>query len=603
MSLGKKFTLTVLSLGFIIVLICYKVISKDIEDMNKNTSSKLVEVFTSSQKASDKLISELIQKKTDAVLGILQTSTGELVNNFNTDALNAIIKSIVADSDFDSVVFYDSENTALTDETEIVSDIVLEKDLMAEGEKVGKVKIGINKNLIKEIKQQNEKNNSTSMSNIESQTDSAAKNLVSASVTIITISIISLAILISLYFSRSVLKPIKQTSNLLKEIAEGEGNLTSRLESKSSDEIGELADWFNLFITKIQNIIKEVQLNANKLSEKTTLISSNIQSVKESSHNIDDKIVDVHTKTADLENNIKTIAKTTDGIAEEIGDVSKFTENVNKKVSSINEDIEQTENNVNSIATASGNLAEFNKEIHDSAENGCRIAEETTKAMNETEKQIKELGTSCEDIEKIVTIINEISEQTKNLALNATIEAARAGEAGKGFAVVANEVKELARQTGEATEHISKTISAMRSSTENTFERISNVNEVVGKQIEIIQEISDLVNKQTEIIGTNHEKTNSVAIQVKQMTSKVNDASSEVNDIALSLEKVTVSASSVSSNTDKSFKVTGGVAKSISNIKDSSNLNNNNVDEINLSISDLEEMAATLSDLVDRFVA
>lgn len=153
MSLGRKFTFTVLFIGCIIVCVCYAVISRSIKKMNENTSERIVEVFTSSQAYNSQIVNELIKKKTDAVLGILQSSTGELVNNFNTDALKSIIKSIVADSDFDYVVFYDNENTALTDESKIKSETVLEKDLLVEGAKVGKVKIGINKNLIKKVSQ------------------------------------------------------------------------------------------------------------------------------------------------------------------------------------------------------------------------------------------------------------------------------------------------------------------------------------------------------------------------------------------------------------------------------------------------------------------
>lgn len=136
------------------------------------------------------------------------------------------------------------------------------------------------------------------------------------------------------------------------------------------------------------------------------------------------------------------------------------------------------------IAQTSQELSNFRREIYTSAENGEKIAAEASQAMFETEAQIKQLSISCESIEDIVSIIGEISEQTKNLALNATIEAARAGEAGKGFAVVANEVKDLAKQTGEATENIVETINAMRQSTESTSQRIHRVGEVVGKQTE-----------------------------------------------------------------------------------------------------------------------
>jgi methyl-accepting chemotaxis protein len=601
-GLGQKFSLTVLVLGGAIVLLCYAVISQSIKEMNTVTSIEIVKVFKAEQAQKSNQITNLVEQKTNAVLGILQTSTGELVNNFNTDALNAIIASIVADTDFDSVVFYDTEDSALTDETKIKSEIILEKELLVEGEAVGKVKIGINQNLVKQIQKTTERESQKTLASIQSQKDAASSDLINSSVFTIILSILILTVLIAGYFSVAVLKPIKKTSELLREIAEGEGDLTCRLEKKSKDEIGELSEWFNLFISKIQNIIREVQANAHELSNQTSRISVNIESLNEGSHNIEDRISDVHFKTANLEQNIKSMADTADSIAGEMSTVCSSTENVNERMFAINSDIEVAESNVSDIAKASKILSNFSCKIYNCAENGGTIAVEASQVMLETEAQTKQLSSSCESIENIVAIIGEISEQTKNLALNATIEAARAGEAGKGFAVVANEVKELAKQTGEATENIVETINAMRQSTESTSQRIHHVGEVVSKQTEIVQEISELVNKQSEIISDNHDKTNSAANQVKMMTSKVEAASNEINEITESLDKVTKSSSAVSTATDNSFKETAGVSKSISNIKSSSEQNNKKVDEINDSISEVESMATKLSGLVDRFL-
>ena len=137
------------------------------------------------------------------------------------------------------------------------------------------------------------------------------------------------------------------------------------------------------------------------------------------------------------------------------------------------------------------------KEIARSSGEAAAVAQEAVVVADGANKTIKTLGESSVEIGNVIKVITSIAQQTNLLALNATIEAARAGEAGKGFAVVANEVKELAKQTAQATEDISQRIEAIQTGSEGAVAGIGKVSGIIDKISEISNTIASSVEEQT----------------------------------------------------------------------------------------------------------
>jgi methyl-accepting chemotaxis protein len=151
---------------------------------------------------------------------------------------------------------------------------------------------------------------------------------------------------------------------------------------------------------------------------------------------------------------------------------------------------------------------------------------------------VDELGSAAQQISKVIEVIVEIAEQTKLLALNATIEAASAGDAGKGFAVVAGEVKELAKQTGQATEEIRGRIEAMQVSTQRTVAEMGQIRGVISEVNEIVVGIATAVEEQAVTTRSIAQNVGQAALGVQSVTENVSQAASTATSVASEIAQV-----------------------------------------------------------------
>jgi methyl-accepting chemotaxis protein len=218
----------------------------------------------------------------------------------------------------------------------------------------------------------------------------------------------------------------------------------------------------------------------------------------------------------------------------------------------------QVVSNVQVVASSTEAMMESIREISKSAGEAARVARAAVEMAETTNHTIQKLGASSSDIGKVIKVITSIAQQTNLLALNATIESARAGEAGKGFAVVANEVKELAKATGRATEDIGKKIEAIQTDTEAAVTAIGEVSQIIGQ---------------------------------------VNDIS---NSIASAVEEQTATTSEIGRNIAEAARGTGEIAKSISAVAGAAQRTSASAVDAQAAASSVGDMAAELQQLADR---
>ena len=253
--------------------------------------------------------------------------------------------------------------------------------------------------------------------------------------------------------------------------------------------------------------------------------------------------------TGHLINTLKRQAVGIEGITKEL-------ESVNAVVNEASKDMDEAASRVadasseaaatlENVAGATQELSEATNEIAQNVAESARATSEAQEKAEYTNQVIKELGENSEKIGGIIQVINSIADQTNLLALNATIEAARAGEAGKGFAVVANEVKELAKQTSEATEEITKMIQIIQSGTSKAVSSVEEITHTVAQVNDFTNTIASAAEEQTATVSEiNHsvmdgaEKVRALEEQAHKLAEQANDFSSVANTIEMSKSMV-----------------------------------------------------------------
>jgi methyl-accepting chemotaxis protein len=251
------------------------------------------------------------------------------------------------------------------------------------------------------------------------------------------------------------------------------------------------------------------------------------------------------------------------GASEELTSVSQQmssnAEQTTAQANVVSSAAEQVSQNAQTVSSGVESITASIREISESANEAARVASESVRVASDANERITKLGQSSSEIGEVIKVITSIAEQTNMLALNATIEAARAGDAGKGFAVVANEVKELAHETGRATEDIRQKIDAIQDDT--------------GEAVDAIGKISKIINKISDF-------QNTIASAVEQQTSTTCEISRNVSEAAIGSTEIAENITQVVSAAESTAEGAGNMQ---------------------MSAQELARMAADLRSLVEQY--
>lgn len=336
---------------------------------------------------------------------------------------------------------------------------------------------------------------------------------------------IILSIFTLIISKRMVSAPLSRTINILQDIAEGEGNLTKRVNKMSSDEIGELSRWFNKFINNQMSMLYRVKRSARTTKKSVNIVSRITNDVKKGMGIIENTVVSL------LEN------------SKEQNVVFQDTKNKFSEITASIQEMDSLILEVSGIVEGTNENALIAQNASNEVLNNMQDLEST---ISITVDSISTLQGYSKEISEVINVISNISKQTQLLALNASIEAARAGESGRGFSVVAEEISKLALETDDATKSISNVIKQVQEQTQATFEYAEEINSKVntstGSVKNSMQSFGQISNDVNIIAGT----MQSIAKITSTQSENVGDVMNNVSTMADKIEQSTESSSSKS---------------------------------------------------------
>ncbi|MBV5307100.1 MAG: methyl-accepting chemotaxis protein [Desulfobulbaceae bacterium] len=327
----------------------------------------------------------------------------------------------------------------------------------------------------------------------------------------IVAAVILLAAIGALFVATQIGKPIGKVADGLENINSGDADLTQRLAVTTGDETGKVSKLFNTFLERLQDIIRSLQEDAEKLNDSAGSIHGLIETIQE--------------KTASANTISQRVFRSAGYQSQDMGTIALM--------------IEESTGNFHAISSAVEELTATVTEIAGTSATAHANTLESTARMEKTLDKISELGQAANQIGKVTETISEISDQVNLLALNATIEAARAGEAGKGFAVVANEIKELARQVANAATEIKTRIEEVQHATQTTITEIRDSAEIISQNSEIVATIATAVEEQAATV-------NEIAKSLSEASEKLGDSNNKVSQASVYAAEMSTMANTVS---------------------------------------------------------
>lgn len=379
---------------------------------------------------------------------------------------------------------------------------------------------------------------------------------------LLTILLALVAVVLSIWISFNILSTLGGEPEEVRGVVEAvsRGELTLMLDSRRNPE--SIYGSIRVMVERLEIIIRQVFLqthsmsayiqdlttvkdglmldssNTLRLSEEIArnhdLVEGQVSTIQQAIEATTEQVGTISAATEQLSANIATIASSAEDASNDITAMASATEEITANIAGVNHSLKQVDI---SVTTVAGAVREVTLSLGQVRER-CQLASQESKQANETAKGtnrvMEQLATSALEIGHVVNIIRDIAAQTNMLSLNAAIEAAGAGEAGKGFAVVANEVKDLARQTSDATKMISEKIQEIQDKTHKVAEANREITESIDRIDQSNAIITLAVDEQADSVGAIARSIDEVAHAAGDVTRNAGELSQAAEDVARS---------------------------------------------------------------------
>lgn len=452
------------------------------------------------------------------------------------------------------------------------------------------------------------------------QSASGSELLFSGFVGLVAILALGLAFIVA----RGITRPLQQLSQAIHNV-QTTGQFKAELDIHGKDEVGQAIEAFSQLLQKLDqafsdinqvmanasdgDLSKQVDENANgdllqlqkNVNKTLSDLSETLSEVRHFAHTVSVSMEELSANSSNIKETglqlvqerkgkkgcVLELKEAADGILTNVDSVSNQTNSMVTAINSSTSRVNEINEHVQTVASAIEEMSASFTQVSDSAQSCAVSNKQVFKMAENTQQAVSSLSQAAQEIGKVTEMIKSIASQTNLLALNATIEAASAGEAGKGFAVVANEVKELAKQSGDASEDIQQRIDDIQSNTANVLSAMEQITLMMQESSNMTNNIATSVQEQTLV---NNEISVNVS-QLAQAAQTVSETMHETNDMA---NHVVQAVQTTQGQTNV-------IHQSVGSVNDSVQSTVNGLEESNLATNELAKLTGELNIMLERF--
>ncbi|MEO5347287.1 MAG: nitrate- and nitrite sensing domain-containing protein [Magnetococcus sp. YQC-9] len=446
------------------------------------------------------------------------------------------------------------------------------------------------------------------------------------SVIIMVVALLALTTVLGFYFSRNILYLVggepTEVMHIMERVATGD--LTVSFNGGSAEKTG-IYDSAARMVENIRQIVHQIHLQTDTLkaciselmeakkaldtdavegshlveavSDANGQMAQNVGMIRENALNTDTRINTVAAAISQLSHAINGMAQASQQASSTAGTIAAASEEMTANLSGVNESLIQVNQSVGTVATAVDRMTVTISDVRQRCEAASRESSQADKVADEGLAVMEKLADSAREIGNVTGIINSIAEQTNMLALNAAIEAAGAGQAGKGFAVVANEVKDLARQTGEATLNIANRVQEIQDLTQQASDSVRRIAIMVENLVVTNNEITQAVAEQANVTLEISRSMSAVSTAADDVTRNAQELSAAATEVAHSAEESASGAEQIAHAATESARAAEELT---SNSQEVQNLSGSTLEAADASLVTLDDASGKVRNAVER---